>query len=67
MQRLSRIDANGDMLVFFSGEREIHEAGEFLKKQNLRNTEILPLYARLPAAAQRRVFHPGPGRRIILS
>jgi len=66
VQRLSRIDANGDMLVFFSGEREIHEAGDFLKKQNLRNTEILPLYARLPAAAQRRVFHPGPGRRIIL-
>jgi len=66
VQRLGRIDANGDMLVFFSGEREIHEAGDFLKKQNLRNTEILPLYARLPAAAQRRVFHPGPGRRIIL-
>ncbi len=66
VQRLNRIDANGDMLVFFSGEREIQEAGDYLRKQNLRNTEILPLYARLPVAAQRRVFHPGPERRIVL-
>ena len=63
---LSRIDAHGDMLVFFSGEREIKEAGDYLQKQNLRNTEILPLYARLPVAAQRRVFHPGTARRIVL-
>ena len=66
VNRLSRIDAHGDMLVFFSGEREIQEAGDFLKRQNLRHTEILPLYARLPVAEQRRVFHPGPARRIIL-
>ena len=66
VHRLSRIDAHGDMLVFFSGEREIQEAGDFLQKQNLRNTEILPLYARLPVAAQRRVFHPGSQRRIVL-
>ncbi|MGB5486841.1 MAG: ATP-dependent RNA helicase HrpA, partial [Lysobacterales bacterium] len=66
VNRVSRIDAQGDMLVFFSGEREIQEAGDFLQKQNLRNTEVLPLYARLPVAAQRRVFHPGSERRIIL-
>jgi len=66
VHRLSRIDAHGDMLVFFSGEREIKEAGDYLQKQNLRNTEILPLYARLPVAAQRRVFHPGTARRIVL-
>jgi len=67
VSRLNRIDARGDILVFFSGEREIQEAGEFLNKQNFRHTEILPLYARLPVAEQRRVFHPGPARRIILS
>jgi len=67
VHRLSRIDARGDMLVFFSGEREIQEAGDFLKKQNFRHTEILPLYARLPVAEQRRVFHPDTARRIILS
>ncbi len=66
VHRVSRIDARGDMLVFFSGEREIQEAGDYLKRQNFRHTEILPLYARLPVAEQRRVFHPGTARRIIL-
>jgi ATP-dependent helicase HrpA len=71
VRRLGRIDPRGDILVFFSGEREIREAGDFLRRQNLRagpaGTEILPLYARLSSAEQRRVFHPGGSRRIILS
>ncbi len=66
VQRLNRVDPRGDILVFFSGEREIREAGDFLKKQNFRDTEILPLFARLPVAEQHRVFHPGSARRIIL-
>ncbi len=65
--RVSRQNARGDILVFLSGEREIHEAGDYLGRKNLRNTEVLPLYARLSTAEQRRVFHPGPQRRIILS
>ncbi len=69
--RLGRIDPIGDILVFLSGEREIREAGEFLMRhlarQRADSTEILPLYARLSAAEQRRVFHPGQPRRIILS
>jgi ATP-dependent helicase HrpA len=67
VKKLNRIDARGDILVFFSGEREIQEAGDFLNRQGFRHTEILPLYARLPVAEQRRVFHPGAERRIILS
>ncbi len=67
VRRLSRIDGRGDILVFFSGEREIQEAGDYLNRKNFSHTEILPLYARLPVAEQRRVFHPGPARRIILS
>jgi ATP-dependent helicase HrpA len=71
VRRLGKIDPRGDILVFFSGEREIREAGDFLKRQNLRSgargTEVLPLYARLSSAEQRRVFHPGSLRRIILS
>ena len=67
VQRLNRIDASGDTLVFLSGEREILEARDFLEKQHFRHTEVLPLYARLPVAAQRKVFHPGKARRIILS
>jgi ATP-dependent helicase HrpA len=70
-KELSRIDPLGDILVFLSGEREIREAGDFLQRQNLRSgpagTETLPLYARLSSAEQRRVFHPGSMRRIILT
>ncbi|MDZ4730227.1 MAG: ATP-dependent RNA helicase HrpA [Xanthomonadales bacterium] len=67
VRRVSRIDPRGDILVFLSGEREIREAGEYLLRQSLPHTEVLPLYARLSSAEQQRVFHPGPQRRIILS
>jgi len=57
----------GDVLVFLSGERDIRETAEALRKHHPPNTEILPLYARLSAAEQNRVFEPHPGRRIILA
>jgi ATP-dependent helicase HrpA len=67
VKRLARIDPRGDILVFLSGEREIREAGDYLQREALPHTEVLPLYARLSSAEQQRVFHPGPQRRIILS
>ena len=57
----------GDVLVFLAGEREIREAAEVLRKHHPPHTEILPLYARLSAAEQERVFKPHTGRRIILA
>ncbi|MFW5954302.1 MAG: ATP-dependent RNA helicase HrpA [Guyparkeria sp.] len=57
----------GDILVFLPGEREIRETERQLSRHGLRNTEILPLYARLSAADQQRVFAPHAGRRIVLS
>ncbi|MDI1460469.1 ATP-dependent RNA helicase HrpA [Catellatospora sp. KI3] len=57
----------GDVLVFLSGEREIRDTAEALRKRNLRHTEILPLYARLSTAEQHRVFQPHTGRRIVLA
>ena len=56
----------GDVLVFLSGEREIRDTAEALR--DLKNTEVLPLYARLPTAEQQRVFQPSrTGRRIVLA
>ena len=57
----------GDVLVFLSGEREIRDTADALRAQNLRDTEVLPLYARLSAAEQQRVFQSHPGRRIVLA
>jgi ATP-dependent helicase HrpA len=57
----------GDVLVFLPGEREIREAAEALRKHHPPQTEILPLYARLSAAEQERVFKPHGARRIVLA
>ncbi|MEU8520306.1 ATP-dependent RNA helicase HrpA [Streptomyces sp. NPDC048577] len=57
----------GDILVFLSGEREIRDTADALLKKQLRNTEVLPLYARLSHAEQHRVFQAHSGRRIVLA
>ncbi len=57
----------GDVLVFLSGEREIHDTADALRRAGLRNTEVMPLYARLSSAEQHRIFQQHPGRRIVLS
>ncbi len=56
-----------DILVFLPGEREIREAAEALRKHHPPRTEILPLFARLSAEQQNRIFRPHPGRRIVLA
>ena len=58
----------GDILVFLPGEREIREAAETLRKNDPQSrVDILPLYARLPAEQQERVFKSGGKRRIVLA
>ena len=57
----------GDVLVFLPGEREIRDAAEVLRKHHPPHTEILPLYSRLSAADQDKVFKPGGARRIVLA
>ncbi len=66
VNELSRESA-GDILVFLSGERDIRDTAEGLKRQQWRNTEILPLYSRLSNAEQNRIFAPHSGRRIVLA
>lgn len=65
--RCSRIDARGDILVFLPGEHEIFRVSRALKRAALAQTEVLPLYARLPSAAQDRIFAAHTGRRIVLA
>ncbi|MGA9874013.1 MAG: ATP-dependent RNA helicase HrpA, partial [Rhodococcus sp. (in: high G+C Gram-positive bacteria)] len=60
-------EGDGDILVFLSGEREIRDTADALGDRNLTNTEVVPLYARLSAAEQHRVFTPHRGRRVVLS
>ncbi len=57
----------GDVLVFLSGEREIRETAETLRKQHPPSTEILPLFARQGPREQARVFQPHSTRRVVLA
>ena len=59
--------AREDILVFFPGERPIREAAERLTKQYSRDYDVLPLYARLSAAEQKRIFQAHSKRRIVLA
>ena len=60
-------EGRGDILIFMSGEREIRDTAEALQKQNLKHTEILPLFARLSAQEQNKIFHPSGLNRIVLA
>ena len=67
VHELFALGPSGDILIFLPGEREIRETADFLRKQALPATEVLPLFARLSMADQHRIFHPGKRRRIILA
>ncbi|EGQ9889529.1 ATP-dependent RNA helicase HrpA [Vibrio cholerae] len=62
-----RDEGLGDILIFMNGEREIRDTADALSKRNLRDTEIVPLYARLSAGEQNKIFQPHAGRRIVLA
>jgi ATP-dependent helicase HrpA len=64
---ITREDPRGDVLIFLAGEREIRDAHQALERRKYRETEVLPLYARLSVRDQDRVFNPGPKRRIVLA
>ena len=64
----------GDVLVFLPGEAEIRDAADAVRGAYAKDaapTEVLPLYGRLSAAEQHRVFEPstvaGVRRRVILA
>ena len=64
---ISELPRDGDILVFLSGEREIRDAAEFLAGKKYPRTEILPLYGRLAAGDQQKIFSDHTGRRIVLA
>ena len=66
--RIGAAALRGDVLVFLPGEREIRDTAEALRKHHPKGVEILPLFSRLSAAEQDRVFKPASGmRRVVLA
>ena len=60
-------DTTGDVLVFLSGEREIRDTADALGDRHRSGLDVLPLYARLSAAEQHRVFEAHRTRRVVLA
>ena len=68
-------ESDGDVLVFLSGEREIHDTADALRRHFTESArtargaaaDVLPLYARLSAVEQHRIWQPHRGRRVVLS
>ena len=64
-------EGDGDILVFLSGEREIRDTADGLRdavgRKQIRDVDVLPLYARLSAAEQHRVFASHSGQRVVLA
>ena len=67
IDEITRQDPRGDVLMFLPGEREIRDAHQALERRKYRETEVTPLYARLSARDQDKVFNPGPKRRLVLA
>lgn len=55
----------GDILIFMPTEQDIRETCEILEGRHYTGTNILPLFARLSAGDQSRVFSSMTGRKII--
>ncbi len=67
VENVTSLDPRGDILVFLPGEREIRDTEHALLAMDLRHTVVQPLYARLSAADQAKVFASIPQRRVILA
>ncbi|MDQ3369243.1 MAG: ATP-dependent RNA helicase HrpA, partial [Myxococcota bacterium] len=67
VNEITELDPRNDVLVFLPGEREIRDAVSELEQRALPHTVLLPLYAKLSAAEQQRVFQTAPQRRVVLA
>ncbi len=67
VDRVMKRSPFGDILVFMPTEQDIRETSEILEAKRYKATIVMPLYARLSAPDQSRVFKPAAGRKIIVA
>lgn len=58
---------DGDVLIFMPGERDIRETGELLRNRVGITAEVIPLYGRLSAVDQERVFAAAAKRKVVIA
>ena len=67
VERILRQSRSGDMLVFMPTEQDIRETCELIAAENPQGARVMPLFARLTATEQSRVFARQPARKIIVA
>ena len=67
VKRILRQSHNGDMLGFMPTEQDIRETCELIEAENPQGARVMPLFARLTATEQSRVFARQPQRKIIVA
>ncbi len=67
VETLLREEPPGDILLFMPTEQDIRDTSDLLAGHNLKNTRLLPLYARLSATEQQAVFKTAKARKIIIA
>ncbi len=66
-ERLLCETGSGDLLIFMPGERDIRETADQLNDRFRGEAEIIPLFGRLTAGEQQRVFAPAPRRKVVIA
>ena len=67
IKRVLHQSRTGDILVFMPTEQDIRETCELIEAENPQGPRVMPLFARLTAAEQSRVFARRPERKIIVA
>ena len=67
IQKILEETMTGDILVFMPTEQDIRETMELVSGRGHAGIVLLPLYARLSSADQRKVFSKGAGRKIVVA
>lgn len=67
VDQLYQARKQGDMLIFMPTEQDIRDTCEMLKGRRLPATEVIPLFARLSAAEQQKVFRTRSQRKIVVA
>ncbi|MEE8431528.1 MAG: ATP-dependent RNA helicase HrpA [Candidatus Desulfatibia sp.] len=67
LDQLQRESPFGDILIFMPTEQDIRETRETIAGRRYKNVAVLPLFARLSAAEQSKVFAPASARKIIIA
>jgi ATP-dependent helicase HrpA len=66
-ERLLYETNEGDLLIFMPGERDIRETRDQLEGRFSGEAEVIPLFGRLTAGDQQRVFAPCARRKIVIA